>query len=273
MIVNGKRVAEEIYASLSKRRDAIARPISLGIIAVGTNAVIESFIGIKERVAREIGVTVVRKNLPSTAPTEEAISAVRELSSTCDGIIVQLPLAKHMDVDAILRSIPKHLDVDAINPDISDDERFVRAPVALAVEEILARGGVNPKNKRAVVVGTGRLVGKPTAALLKRRGAIVSTVTLQKGSLEDLQDADIVVLGAGNPGFVKPSQIRDGTVLIDAGASESEGRVVGDADPACAEKAALFTPVPGGIGPIAVAMIFKNLFNLVEMRHAHSART
>ena len=104
----------------------------------------------------------------------------------------------------------------------------------------------------------------PAALILRRRGGNVTTVTLEEGSLEELRDADIIVSGAGSPGLIKPGMIKEGAVLIDAGTSESGGKVVGDASPECANKCALFTPVPGGIGPIAVAMIFKNLSALVK---------
>lgn len=122
---------------------------------------------------------------------------------------------------------------------------------------------VPTRGKKATVVGSGRLVGAPAARLLRELGAEVQV--LEKGdSLDVLKDADIIVLGAGEPGLVKPEHLKEGVVLIDAGTSESNGKVAGDADPACAEKAALFTPVPGGVGPIAVAMIFKNLFALAK---------
>ncbi|HVM73442.1 MAG TPA: bifunctional 5,10-methylene-tetrahydrofolate dehydrogenase/5,10-methylene-tetrahydrofolate cyclohydrolase, partial [Candidatus Paceibacterota bacterium] len=107
----------------------------------------------------------------------------------------------------------------------------------------------------------------PAAELLKSLGAQVSIVTRQSGSLEQLHDADIIVLGAGDPGFVKPEMIKKGVILIDAGTSESAGKVVGDADPTCAEKCSVFTPVPGGVGPIAVAMIFRNLFDLANVNN------
>ena len=129
---------------------------------------------------------------------------------------------------------------------------------------MLRRGGVEPKGKRVVVVGAGRLVGAPSAALLKEMGAHVSMFTLQEGSIEDLKDADIIVCGAGKPAFIKPEHVKNGVVLIDAGASEQGGVVRGDADPSVAEKASVFSTVPGGVGPVAVAMIFKNLFDLVE---------
>ena len=100
---------------------------------------------------------------------------------------------------------------------------------------------------------------------LRELGAHVSIITQSQGSLLDLKQADIAVLGAGDPGFVKPEMLKEGVVLVDAGTSEASGRLSGDADPKCAEVASVFTPVPGGIGPIAVAMIFKNLFTLAKL--------
>jgi 5,10-methylene-tetrahydrofolate dehydrogenase/methenyl tetrahydrofolate cyclohydrolase len=169
-----------------------------------------------------------------------------------------------LDTNTILAAIPLEKDVDALNPTVPEDKHPVFAPVALAVVEILQRSNVKIEGARTVVVGAGRLVGAPSAALLRRLGANLSMFTLQEGSIQDLQDADIVVCGAGNPGFIKPEHLKEGVAMVDAGASESKGRVVGDADPTCAEKASVFTPVPGGVGPIAVAMIFRNLFDLLE---------
>src|SRR3989338_3770251 len=264
MILDGRAIADELFRELLTRRDAIGQKITLGIIVVGVNPVIESFVRIKSREAEKLRVEVVRVDIEKTATTEAVIKAVGELSSRTDAVIVQLPLPKHIDTDAVLAAIPKEKDVDAINPTISDDAHPVFAPVALAVVEMLGRGGIEIAEKKAVVVGAGRLVGKPSAVLLRKLGAHVSMFTLEEGSIDDLKTADIIVCGAGNPGFIKPEHIKTGVAIIDAGASEQSGVIKGDADPACAEKAAVFTPVPGGVGPVAVAMIFKNLFDLIE---------
>lgn len=143
---------------------------------------------------------------------------------------------------------------------------LLHAPVAEALREVLLRAGVEPRGKRAVVVGAGRLVGGPAAELLRELGADVSVVTEHDGSLHDLKNADIAVLGAGNPGMVTPEMLKEGVVLIDAGTSEQGGKVQGDASPECEQRASVFTPVPGGVGPIAVAMIFKNLFQLARLQ-------
>ncbi len=266
MILDGKRIAEELYRELTKRRREIARPIRLGIIVGGANTVIEQFVRIKSRAAADLDIEVARIDLPENTSTTAAIETIHSFAPTVDALIVQLPLPKPIDTNAVLSEIPPDKDVDAINPAVGESNRRVHAPVALAVMEMLARGGVDPKGKKAVVVGAGRLVGAPSAALLKSAGAKVSMFTLEQGSIEDLKDADIIVLGAGNPGFIKPEHVNDGVAIVDAGASEDGGVVRGDADPACAEKASVFTPVPGGVGPVAVAMIFRNLLDLLEKR-------
>jgi 5,10-methylene-tetrahydrofolate dehydrogenase/methenyl tetrahydrofolate cyclohydrolase len=267
MIADGRAIAEDMYKVLGERRAHFSRPLRLGIIVVGADPVIESFVRIKTRAAARLNIEMVRKDLPAESATEFVVNEAKRLAAETDSLIVQLPLPKHVDINTVLAAIPPEKDVDALNPTIPEDEHPVFAPVALAVVEILQRSRVVIKGARAVVVGAGRLVGAPSAVLLKRLGARVSFFTLQEGSIADLKDADIVVCGAGNPGFIKPEHIKLGAAIVDAGASESKGKVVGDADPACATKAAVFTPVPGGVGPVAVAMIFRNLFDLLESKN------
>lgn len=261
MNIDGRVIAEEMYANLSEFRKGFGA-LSLGIVVVGTSPVVASFVRIKERSAQRLGVTLVRKELAEDASTTDVVQAVQDLVKETAGIIVQLPLPQTIDTEQVLASIPASHDVDGINPLTSSEEKKVRPPVAGAVEEIFKRTEVNPKEKHAVVVGLGRLVGAPAVELLEDMGAIVSIVTQTRGSIDELKNADIIVLGAGNPGFVKPEMLKEGVVLIDAGTSEMENRIAGDADPACASVASVFTPVPGGVGPIAVAMIFKNLLHL-----------
>lgn len=264
MIIDGRSIAEDIYTDLAPRYASLGRKVKLGIVVVGENPVIASFVRIKERSASRLGVEMVRTDLPESATEKEIIDAVRALNGNADAVIVQLPLPKGISTNNVLASVPNEKDVDALNPDIPEDKRFVHAPVALAAVEILERSHVPIKNTRAVVVGAGRLVGGPSAWLLRSLGARVSVFSLEEGSIDDLKDADIIVSGAGNPGFIKPEHIKKGVALIDGGTSELNKRIAGDADPACAEKAAVFTPVPGGVGPVAVSMIFRNILALVQ---------
>ncbi|HVV15170.1 MAG TPA: bifunctional 5,10-methylenetetrahydrofolate dehydrogenase/5,10-methenyltetrahydrofolate cyclohydrolase [Candidatus Paceibacterota bacterium] len=239
MIVDGKKIAEEILADIG---DSL-RGRKLGIVMGSSDPATESFIRIKSKVAARLGVKVVHGEFS-------------KLLTSCDGIIVQLPIANS---DELLAQLPADKDVDALGHAPS-----VLPPVAGAVAEVLMRQGVDVVGKKIVVVGAGRLVGRPAAEMLKEMGGEVTVVTTNSGSLEELKTADVVVLGAGDPGFIKPEMLKQGVVLIDAGTSESSGKLAGDADPACADIASIFTPVPGGIGPIAVAMIFKNLLALVQ---------
>ncbi len=265
-IVDGKTIAEDIYKNLAPKFSTRRKTVRLGIVVVGANPVIESFVRIKTKAAERLGVEMVRVNVSDKSDAGKIIQAVNRLVTVTDAIIVQLPLPQGVEANEVLATVPGDMDVDALNPKIAEGERPVHAPVALAVVEILNRNSVKIAGTRTVVVGAGRLVGAPSAWLLRSLGADVSIFSLEEGSIEDLKDADIVVSGAGNPGFIKPEHIKEGAVLIDAGTSELNKKITGDIDPACAEKASLLTPVPGGVGPVAVAMIFRNLFDLVGKR-------
>jgi methylenetetrahydrofolate dehydrogenase (NADP+)/methenyltetrahydrofolate cyclohydrolase len=264
MIIDGKALAEDIYRGLEARRTAEPGVVTLGIVVGSHDPVIESFVRIKSKAAARLGIILRRIDLPNRPTTADALSAIEKLGPEVHGLIVQLPLPESVDTERVLAAIPPYLDVDGINPAIVDDARRVQTPVAGAIREILQRSDVAVSGKSCVIVGAGRLVGAPAAHLMRTLGASVSVVTLESGSLDELKSADIVILGAGTPGLVKPEMLKPHVVLIDAGTSESAGRVAGDADPACADVASVFTPVPGGVGPVAVAMIFKNLLDLAK---------
>lgn len=264
MVIDGKALAESIYTELAPRYAALSRRARLGIAVVGENPVIASFVRIKERSAERLGIEMVRKDLPDTTSQEKVIEMLKRIADEADAVIPQLPLPQGMDVNAVLSAVAPEKDVDALNPTVAEEDRLVHAPVALAVAEILTRSGVEIRGAQTVVVGAGRLVGAPSAWLLKSLGAEVSMFTLEEGSIDDLKDADIVVSGAGNPGFIKPEHLKKGVALIDAGTSELNKKITGDADPDCEKVASVFTPVPGGVGPVAVAMIFRNLLTLIS---------
>ncbi|MEK7612538.1 MAG: bifunctional 5,10-methylenetetrahydrofolate dehydrogenase/5,10-methenyltetrahydrofolate cyclohydrolase [Patescibacteria group bacterium] len=273
MQVDGKQIANDILETFLAERKNLPPVLRLGVLMGAQDAASASFVKIKERVADKLRVVVVREELPNDATTPHALRVLERLAKNCAGVIVQLPLPQSVDTEVLLGALPAEKDVDGVSP-----KPLVRAPVAEAISEILARNGVAAANKTAAVVGAGRLVGIPAAALLKELGAEVTVITRNEGNLMSLKHADIVILGAGEPGLVKPEMLKEGVVLIDAGTSApgklvtaSSGipprAVTGDADPRCAEVASVFTPVPGGVGPIAVAMIFKNLFALSKIQN------
>lgn len=254
MIIDGRALAEERVAELLKERSELG-PLTLSIVVTQEDAVTSSFLRIKGKIAERLAVAV------------EYVSSFDAVRG--DGIILQLPLQAGLDVDVERNKIPLLHDVDVLS-NLAFEE-FTRAefpppPVARAVDVVLVKSGISVSGKKVVVVGQGRLVGKPVAELMRQQGALVTVLEKGEAIEPHTKDADIIVLGAGVPGLLQPDMVRDGVVILDAGTSELSGKVVGDADPACAEKAALFTPTPGGIGPLAVVEIFANLFELVKRR-------
>jgi len=262
MIVDGRAIAEDIYEGLKREVHALGRAPVLSIITCSPNFETKKYLELKRKKAAAIGIETALMELAVDCSTDDARRAAEGAASTADGVIVQLPFPSGVDIASVLAAVPTSCDVDALNPETT----AVHSPVVAACEELLMRGGVAVKGTSAVVVGQGRLVGIPVAKWLEAEGACV-TVYSEKSAVDTsvLQAADIIISGAGDPGFLKPDMIKEGVVIIDAGTSEEGGELRGDADPACAKKAALFTPVPGGVGPVTVAMLLKNVVKLAEL--------
>ncbi len=258
MIVNGKLIAQDILARAKARALSLQRLPRVRAIVANETPATRSYLKIKERYAEEAGCVFETRAFPEEVSTATLRTAVQEADA--DAIIVQLPLPAHVDARAVCDAIPLAKDADCLSTQSRAVEHSdVLPPVAAAVREILWRHDVAIAGKRAIVIGDGWLVGRPCAAWLRNQGALVSVVTsLGSPDLPSLAEADIIVSGTGSPHLIKPGMIKEGVVLIDAGTSESGGTLAGDADPACAEKCALFTPVPGGVGPVAVACLFEN---------------
>lgn len=256
MIVDGKSIAEEIFSDLKEQVASLPRKPVLSAIVSAPNFETKKFLALKKKKADEIGVAVEVIELPHDVTTESAIAAIKKAVGVSDGIVVQLPFPEHIDRDALIVAIPETHDVDAF---LLKDEK-VLPPVVGAVAEVLKSAQVEVGGKKAVVVGKGRLVGLPVFEWLIEKGAEVEVVAKDTPHIAShTKDADIIVLGAGSPGLLTTDMIKEGVVILDAGTSEEGGKLHGDADPRCALKASLFTPVPGGIGPITVAVLLRNL--------------
>lgn len=264
MIVDGRAIASEILkeveTSLAGRRPLVR------IIVMQPSPATESYLRIKEARAYEAGIDIQLIRIENDGTTEDVVHKIG--LEGADAIVVQLPLPEHVDTERVLLAIPTEKDVDVLSSatykkfENGEENAFV-PPVAGAVEEILKRAGVKVSGKRAVVVGQGKLVGRPVLTLLRRMG--FDTVSIYKETPNPeviLHEADIIVSGAGQAHFITPEMITKNAILIDAGTSELDGALVGDFHPDCASVASVFTPVPGGVGPIAVAMLFKNVASL-----------
>ena len=273
MIIDGKQLALKVEERIKVALRNFSRTPSLVIITVGANPVTESFVRIKKRVGERLGIPIIEKSFRTDVSGEELIHAIKELAADelIDGIVVQLPLPPHVDTEAILSAIPITKDVDVLSRHaiamFARGDSAIIPPVAGAIQAILEFGEVRVAGEEVLVLGHGRLVGAPAALLLRHNGAHMTVIDRAIPDLAaHMRESSIVVSGVGQQNLIVPSMLREGSVLIDAGTSELGGRVVGDADPRCAEVASLFTPVPGGVGPLAVAMLFKNLLVLARER-------
>ncbi len=283
MLINGKEIAQNIQEKLKQEISATNTSTNtkekpeLFIISVGENPVTQKFIQQKKKFGEAIGITVTEHTLNEDITTEEIIEKIQSLKNERGGIIVQLPLPNHIDKTAVLNSIPVSHDVDVLSQKafelFKNGDSTIMPPVVGAIKEILLQHNVFTGNKNIVVIGKGRLVGEPSAIWFERHQGNVQIIDSKTPNPEHhILNADIILSGTGRPHFVKPDMVKSGVVLLDAGTStalsastsEQGGTLKGDIDPTCAEKASLFTPVPGGIGPITVAVLFRNLLVLLK---------
>lgn len=289
MIVDGKKLAADILARTKARAAALPRPPRITAVFANETAATRSYLRIKEARAPDAGCVLEAVRVGTTDAGPRALSAeladaVSRAARGADAVIVQLPLPAAADPREVCDAIPPEKDADVLSTaararceQAEGAESCLLPPVVGAVLEILKTGGVDPRGKRAAVVGRGFLVGAPVAAWLRQQGADVRLVDMETPRAEfaaALRAADIIVSGAGSAHLIKPEMITDGVVLIDAGTSIAPSAshhtnsvgVVGDADPSCAGRCSLFTPVPGGVGPVAVAKLFENAVILAERK-------
>lgn len=264
MIINGRAIANEIISELRNEVTHLSHAPHLSVITAAPSFASQKYIALKKRKAEAAGIGVSVIELPAEASTDDVIAVVARAAMQSDGVLVQLPLPSTIDTDAVLKSIPTHCDVDGVG--YVDNQQTHLPPVVAAIGEIAERADVLMAGQHVVVVGHGRLVGEPAAVWAKGQGSTVSIVTKHTVDAENiLTTADILILGVGQPGLITPTQLKPGVVIFDAGTSEDNGELKGDAHPDCADVASLFTPVPGGIGPITVSMLLKNVVKAAEV--------
>ena len=282
-IIHGKQIAQDIRAELQQEVAALVakgiRP-GLGVILVGSDPASTSYVTAKEKACEEIGIYSDDNRLPAETTQEELLAKVAEMNADpkINGILVQLPLPKHIDEAAVLMAIDPSKDVDGFHP-VNVGKMVVGEKAFLpctphGVIQMLLRSGVETSGAHAVVVGRSNIVGKPVANMLvqKQKGGD-ATVTVCHTRTRDLaghvRQADIVIAAAGRPNTITADMVKPGAVVIDVGVNRIEDatkksgfRLVGDVDfDAVAEVASKITPVPGGVGPMTITML---LWNTVE---------
>jgi methylenetetrahydrofolate dehydrogenase (NADP+) / methenyltetrahydrofolate cyclohydrolase len=263
IILDGEKLSENIIERLKEKQ----LKLKLAVVLVGDNPVSNSYISKKRIACEKIEVGFELFNFPSDIDEEKLKGEIKEICDNSDGVVIQLPLPKGFNTTEILNIIPKDKDVDMLSE--ASFERFKKGesdiypPVVGAIRHLLEEYKINIGGKKIVLIGKGRLVGKPLAVWLLRENAdfdIVDSKTEDMSSIT--KKADILISGAGSSGIIKEDMVKDGAILIDAGSTSEEGVIKGDIDKSAYGKASFVSSVPGGVGPMTVACLLENLIKL-----------
>jgi methylenetetrahydrofolate dehydrogenase (NADP+)/methenyltetrahydrofolate cyclohydrolase len=275
-ILDGKALAASIKRDLTLRTAALKadrKVPGLGTILVGDDPGSHSYVSGKHRDCKEVGISSLRVDLPATAKESDVLAAVKELNAAaeCTGYIVQLPLPRGINTQAILEAIDPAKDADGLHPiNLGRLVAGYEAPLPCtprAIVELLSHYAIPLAGAEVVVIGRGLTVGRPLGLLLTRRQEN-ATVTLTHTGTKDLafhtKRADIVIAAIGVPHFLTASMIKEGAVLVDVGISRTDAGLIGDIDPSTRDRAAFISPMPGGVGPMTRAMLLRNVVEARE---------
>ena len=265
--IDGKQISAQIKDELKERVEKEKLEVTLAVIQVGNDPASTVYVGNKKKACEYIGIRSLAYELPEETPEEELLQLIKELNDRDDvnGILVQLPLPAHMDEDKVIQTISPKKDVDGFHPQsvgaLSIGQPGFVSCTPAGVIQLLKRTGVEIDGKECVIVGRSNIVGKPMALLMLRENA---TVTVCHSHTKDLKEvtkrADILIVAIGKPKFITKEYVKDGAVVIDVGIHRgADGKLCGDVDyDEVAPITYAITPVPGGVGPMTIAMLMNN---------------
>jgi methylenetetrahydrofolate dehydrogenase (NADP+)/methenyltetrahydrofolate cyclohydrolase len=270
-LIDGKALAASIKAEIRLQTEDMAqrglRRPGLAVVMVGDNPASEVYVRNKRTACADAGIVSVAHDLPYSATQEELLHLLDTLNRdpAIDGILVQLPLPRHLQQAAIIEKIDPAKDVDGFHPynvgRLALRVPLIRPCTPFGVTKLIEHVGVSPKGKHCVVIGASNIVGRPMALELMLMGGTVTVCHRFSGDLAPfVQAADILVVAVGRPGIVRGEWVKPGSIVIDVGMNrDAAGKLCGDVDfPGARERAAWITPVPGGVGPMTVAMLMRN---------------
>ncbi len=278
MIINGKELAKQIRSDLKKEVDALREDgiiPKLAVIMVGNDKASEVYVRNKSKACNEVGIEFEEFLKDENTTQEELIELIDELNKRedIDGILLQSPIPKQLDIRQAFNRIDEKKDVDGFNPinvgKLAIGEDCFISCTPYGVIKMLEAYNIEIEGKRAVVIGRSNIVGKPLAQCLLNKNATVTICHSKTRELESIvKEADIVVAALGRPKFVTANMIKDGAVVIDVGINRTDdGKLVGDVDFENIEnKASYITPVPGGVGPMTIAMLMNNVVKAAKER-------
>ena len=283
-ILDGKAVSLKVKENVKVRAEELKKfgvEPTLAVILVGEDKASQTYVRAKEKACNEYGIKSVAHRLSENTTQEELLALINvlNLDDSIHGILVQLPLPKHIDTNTILATIDPTKDVDgfhAVNVGklVSGLDGFVPC-TPLGVMEILKEYGIDVAGLNAVVIGRSNIVGKPMANLLLNASATVTTTHSKTKNLKEIcKNADIIVAAIGKPFFLKADMVKEGAVVVDVGINRlDDGRLVGDVDfDEVAPKCSYITPVPGGVGPMTIAMLLNNTILAAQAKIASHKR-
>ena len=275
-IISGTQLASQIKSNVAQQISQYVaqgkRAPGLAVILVGADPASQVYVGSKRKSCAEIGIVSKSYDLPETTTEQALLELIETLNqdTEVDGILVQLPLPKHIDSTKVIEQISPEKDVDGFHPynvgRLCQRIPTLRACTPYGVMKLLETTGISFYGKHAVIVGASNIVGRPMALELLLAGC---TVTVTHRFTEDLashiRQADILVVAVGKPKFIKGEWIKEGAVVVDVGINRLEGKLVGDVEfDVAAQRASYITPVPGGVGPMTVAMLMQNTLSAYE---------
>jgi methylenetetrahydrofolate dehydrogenase (NADP+)/methenyltetrahydrofolate cyclohydrolase len=273
-IIDGKKIAEDIYTELKEEVKNLEDKPGLAVVLVGDDPASLVYVRNKERICKRLGLNYRLMRFPQSADKNEILSTIESLNSDkeINGIIVQIPLPEHLDPFEVVSAIDPLKDVDGLHPDnlgrlLSGKPRIIPC-TPLGVIELLKRENIDIRGKNAVIVGRSNLVGKPLFHLLL---SLDATVTVCHSKTRDLKEetsrADILVCAVGVPKLISADMVKEGATVIDVGINRIGDRLVGDVDfENIMGIASAITPVPGGVGPMTVAMLMKNVITAYKLQ-------
>lgn len=278
-IIDGKAVSARVKEQVRKEAETLKEKgieIGLAVVIVGDNPASRVYVNNKKKACAEVGFNSYEYALPEETTEAELLELVEKLNNDdkVNGILVQLPLPKQINENAIINAIRPEKDVDAFHPEnvghiMIGDFSFLPCTPA-GVMELIAETGVDVCGKNCVVIGRSNIVGKPMAMLLLHKNGTVTICHSRTKNLEEIcSNADILVAAVGKAGFVTPDMVKAGAVVIDVGMNRNaEGKLCGDVDyTACFDKAGYITPVPGGVGPMTIAMLMRNTLTAAKIKN------
>ncbi|HDR1266991.1 TPA: bifunctional methylenetetrahydrofolate dehydrogenase/methenyltetrahydrofolate cyclohydrolase FolD [Pasteurella multocida] len=279
-VISGTELSKTIKSQVAQKIETYTqqgkRSPGLAVILVGADPASQVYVGSKRKSCAEIGIQSKSYDLPETTQESELLALIDELNAdtTVDGILVQLPLPKHIDSTKVIERITPEKDVDGFHPynvgRLCQRIPTLRACTPYGVMKLLETTGIDLHGKHAVIVGASNIVGRPMALELLLAGCTVTvTHRFTKDLAHHVRQADILVVAVGKPKFIPGDWIKAGSIVIDVGINRQEGKLVGDVEYDVAlEKAGYITPVPGGVGPMTVAMLMFNTLSAYEMKIA-----